>query len=57
MSKVIPFSNFKVIGEGEGSKFRVMCLDVWNKVLKVSYDEKVIKSKNLLFNVDDIKDE
>ena len=38
ISKTIPFSNFKVIGEGEGKKFRVMCLDVWNKVIKVSYD-------------------
>ena len=57
VSKTIPFSNFKVIGEGDGSKFRVMCLDVWNKVLKVSYDEKILKCKNLLFDVESIVDE
>ena len=50
VSKTIPFNNFKVISFGEGSKFKVMCLDVWNKVVKISYDEKIIKSKNMLYN-------
>jgi len=53
IGKTIPFSNFKVFGEGEG-KFRVMCLDVWSKVIKVCYDPKVVAAKNLLFKVEDI---
>ena len=51
VAKAIPFTNFKIYGEGEG-KFRVMCLDVWNKVVKVSYDQKVIKSENMLIDID-----
>ena len=31
-----------------------MCLDVWNKVIKISYDDKVMKSNKMLFSVDDI---
>lgn len=31
-----------------------MCLDVWNKVVKVSYDEKFIKSSNMIFDVEDL---
>ena len=31
-----------------------MCLDVWNKVIKVSYDPKILVAKNLLFNTADI---
>jgi len=31
-----------------------MCLDVWNKVVKVSYDDKFIKSNNMLYDVEDI---
>lgn len=39
IAKEIPFNNFKVFGEGEeGKRFKVMCLDVWNKVVKISYD-------------------
>ena len=34
-----------------------MCLDVWNKVVKISYDEKVLKSKNMLYNVDEVEDD
>lgn len=41
LARVIPFQNFKVFGKGTG-KFRVMCLDVWNKVLKVSHDPLLI---------------
>lgn len=53
VAKTIPFSNFKVYGTGQG-KFRVVCIDVWNKVMKVSYDPKIIKAKNLLFDIDEI---
>ena len=53
IGKTIPFSNFKVFGQGEG-KFRVMCLDVWSKVIKVCYDTKIVAAKNLLFNIEDI---
>ena len=53
VSKTIPFTNFKVYGEGEG-KFRVMCLDIWNKVLKVSYDPKILTAKNLLREEEEI---
>lgn len=31
-----------------------MCLDIWNKVIKVSYDPKIISAKNLLYNEEDI---
>lgn len=55
VAKVIPFTNFKIYGSGEG-KFRVMCLDVWNKVIKVSYDKKILIAKNLLFDTDDIEE-
>ncbi len=36
-----------------GKKFRVMCLDVWNKVVKISYDPKILKAEkeNLLFDL------
>lgn len=47
--KHIPFSNFKVFGQAEG-KFRVMCLDVWNKVIKVTNDPMLLKAKNILVN-------
>jgi hypothetical protein len=53
VGKNIPFNNFKVFGEGEG-KFRVMCLDVWSKVIKVSYDPKILIAKNLLFDSSEI---
>lgn len=53
VGKVIPFTNFKVYGEGSG-KFRVMCLDIWNKVIKVSYDPKIVSAKNLLYNDEEI---
>lgn len=53
VSKTIPFTNFKVYGVGEG-KFRVMCLDIWNKVLKVSYDPKILTAKNLLREEEEI---
>lgn len=49
IGKNIPFTTFKVYGKGEG-KFRVMCLDVWSKVIKVSYDPKILVAKNLLFD-------
>jgi len=55
VGKVIPFTNFKVYGEGSG-KFRVMCLDIWNKVIKVSYDPKIVSAKNLLYNDEEIDD-
>ena len=45
VSRVIPFQNFKVYGRGKG-KFRVMSLDVWNKVLKASYDPLVLAEKD-----------
>lgn len=41
-------------GEGEG-KFRVMCLDVWSKVVKLSYDPKVVQAKNLLMDPEEIQ--
>lgn len=54
IAKEIPFNNFKVFGEGEeGKRFKVMCLDVWNKVVKVSYDEKILKSNSMLFELED----
>lgn len=53
VGKAIPFSNFKVFGEGEG-KFRVMCLDVWSKVIKVCYDPKIVTAKNLLYSTEDL---
>lgn len=31
-----------------------MCLDVWNKVIKISSDDKVMKSNRMLFSVDQI---
>ena len=49
VSKIVPFTTFKVYGSGEG-KFRVMCLDIWNKVIKISYDKTILNSKNLLFS-------
>lgn len=49
VSKTVPFTNFKVYGVGQG-KFRVMCLDIWSKVIKLCYDPKVFQAKNLLFN-------
>jgi hypothetical protein len=45
VSRIIPFQNFKVYGKGKG-KFRVMSLDVWNKVLKASYDPLVLTEKD-----------
>lgn len=57
VAKEIPFNNFKVFGEGEeGNKFKVMCLDVWNKVVKISYDEKVLKSNNMLMDLEEVKE-
>lgn len=53
VGKSVPFTNFKVYGEGEG-KFRVMCLDVWSKVIKLCYDPKVVQAKNLLMDTDQI---
>ena len=47
VAKVIPFTNFKIYGENskkENNKFRVMCIDHWNKVIKISYDEKIVKA-------------
>ena len=41
VSRSIPFSNFKVYGEASG-KFRVMSLDNWNKVIKISNDPLVL---------------
>lgn len=41
LSRTIPFNNFKVYGEVSG-KFRVMSLDNWNKVVKVSNDPLII---------------
>lgn len=49
VSRVIPFQNFKVFGKGTG-KFRVMCLDVWNKVIKASYDKLVLEEKDKQLN-------
>jgi len=54
VSKSVPFSNFKVYGEGGEGKFKVMCLDMWNKVVKISYDKKIIVAKNILFDTDDV---
>lgn len=57
VAKEVPFNNFKVYGDGngdgkaDGGRFRVMCLDVWNKVVKVSYDEKFVKSTAILCDV------
>lgn len=31
-----------------------MCLDVWNKVVKISYDEKIMKSNKMLFSVEEM---
>jgi ribosomal protein S1 len=31
-----------------------MCLDVWSKIIKVSYDEKILKANNLLMDADAI---
>lgn len=31
-----------------------MCLDVWNKVVKVSYDDKFIKSNNMLYDLEEV---
>jgi hypothetical protein len=31
-----------------------MCLDVWSKVIKVSYDPKILVAKNLLFTQEEI---
>ncbi len=35
-----------------------MCLDQWNKVIKISYDEKIIKApqESLLMDVDEVKE-
>jgi hypothetical protein len=35
-----------------------MCLDQWNKVIKISYDEKIIKANldTLLFDTDAVKE-
>lgn len=41
VSRDIPFNNFKVYGEISG-KFRVMSLDNWNKVVKVSSDPLIL---------------
>lgn len=53
LGKNVPFTNFKVYGEGEG-KFRVMCLDVWSKVIKLSFDSKILVAKNLLLDPEEI---
>ena len=37
--------------DNTGKKFRVMCLDVWNKVVKISYDAKLLKAQNLLLDL------
>ncbi len=55
VGKSVPFTNFKVYGEGEG-KFRVMCLDLWNKVIKLCYDPKVVQANNLLMDQEDIEE-
>lgn len=34
----------KIAHDNTGKKFRVMCLDVWNKVVKISYDPKLLKA-------------
>ena len=58
VAKSVPFSNFKVFGMGEGEgRFRVMCLDVWNKVVKVTQQPLLMKAKNLLVDTDDIEEE
>ena len=31
-----------------------MCLDLWNKVIKLCYDPKVVQAKNLLLATEDI---
>jgi hypothetical protein len=31
-----------------------MCLDVWNKVVKLSYDEKFIKNSNMLYDIEEV---
>ena len=59
IAKVVPFSNFKIYGEKEnkeGHRFRVMCLDQWNKVIKISYDEKILKApiETFLLDVDQV---
>ncbi len=57
VAKEVPFNNFKVYADGhgdgkvQGGRFRVMCLDVWNKVVKVSYDQKFVKSTSMLTDV------
>ncbi len=57
VAKQIPFNNFKIYAQGDnhaqpqGNKFKVMCLDVWNKVVKISHDEKFIKSTNMLIDL------
>lgn len=33
-----------------------MCLDVWNKVVKLSYDPKIIKSDNMLMDIEEIQE-
>jgi len=40
-----------MVQDNTGKKFRVMCLDVWNKVVKISYDPKLLKAQNLLFDL------
>jgi hypothetical protein len=31
-----------------------MTLDVWHKVIKISYDKKILQAKNLLFSLDNV---
>lgn len=61
VAKVVPFTNFKVYGQKddkENCRFRVMCLDQWNKVIKITYDEKLLKAPkdSLLMDVDKVEE-
>ena len=54
ISRTVPFNNFKVFGEISG-KFRVMSLDNWNKVVKVSSDPLVVsETDKQLKSVEDL---
>ena len=44
----------KMAQDNTGKKFRVICLDVWNKVVKISYDQRVLKAENLLLDLEDV---
>jgi hypothetical protein len=56
VGKNIPFTHFKVYGEGTG-RFRVLCLDIWNKVIKVSYEPALLAAKNLLFSEEQVEED